>query len=122
MVIGCRAGGGYGYGSGSGMSSRKSSSSSSSYGGSSSPSYTKSSGGPIVVSVQSKHNVQYYDVPSTGNYAAPTDIEVSASAAPINLLFRSASSYINVKQLHQGAEGSNQESESEDEAHYLRHT
>lgn len=74
------------------------------------------------MSVKSKHNVQYYDVPSTNNYEAPTDIEVSASAAPINLLFRSVSSYINVKQLHQGAEGSNQETESEDQAHYLKHT
>ena len=76
---------------------------------------------PVPASIQSYHRVQYYEVPSTG-YPRPTSIEVGANIIPLNLLFRSASSYLNVQQQHIGAPGSNQESSSEDEAHILRHT
>ena len=38
------------------------------------------------------------------------------------MLFRSASSQLNVQQAHQGAAGSVQESASEDETHILRHS
>ena len=92
--------------------------------GSSSGGYGKSNygnSGPISASIRSRHNVQYYDVPSSG-YAKPTSIEVKANAAPLNILFRSASSYLNVEQRHEGAPGSNQESDSEDEPHILKHT
>lgn len=43
-------------------------------------------------------------------------------AIPINMIFRSQSSALNVKQEHQSAAGSNQESQSEDEPHILKHT
>jgi len=52
----------------------------------------------------------------------PTSIEVGANAIPIDFLFRSASSQLNVQQMHTGAMGSNQETASEDEAHMLKHT
>lgn len=94
--------GGYGGGMGGGMGGG--------YGG----------GMPIPASVQSRHNVQYMDVPSTG-MVKPTSIEIGASHVPINFLFRSASSHLNVQQKHQGAPGSSQESASEDEPHLLSH-
>lgn len=75
----------------------------------------------MPLSIQSYHNVKYYSVPSSG-YAKPVSIEIGASHIPVNFLFRSASSNLNVQQYHQGAKGSNQESQSEDEAHYLKHT
>ncbi len=65
--------------------------------------------------------MEYKEYPSTG-YINPTSIEVGASHIPLNILFRSASSNLNVKQYHEGAQGSNQESQSEDEPHYLRHS
>ena len=116
MIIVCKAsgfggggGGGGGYGSGSG--------------GGSSGRYGSMGGGggmPIPAAIQSRHNVQYYDVPSTG-MVKPTSIEIGASHIPINFLFRSASSQLNVQQKHQSAQGSNQESSSEDEPHVLSH-
>ena len=45
-----------------------------------------------------------------------------ANAVPVNLLFRSASSNLNIQQAHDGAGGSVQESQSEDEPHILRHS
>ena len=48
--------------------------------------------------------------------------QVGAQAIPINMIFRSQSSALNVKQQHQSAAGSQQESKSEDEPHILRHT
>lgn len=99
---------------------------------------------PIVIpaAIQSHHSVQYYDVPSTG-YIQPTTIEVGANSVPLNILFRSASSHLNVQQYHEGARGDSQvchfiviyhknksktnvsflqETYSQDEPHYLKHT
>lgn len=78
-------------------------------------------GGVIPAAILSRHNVQYYDVPSTG-YIQPTTIEVGANHIPLNLLFRSASSNLNVQQVHMGAKGSYQQSQSEDEPHILKHS
>lgn len=50
------------------------------------------------------------------------DDSVGAQAIPVNMIFRSASSNLNVQQMHEGAAGSQQESQSEDEPHYLKHT
>jgi len=52
----------------------------------------------------------------------PTTIEVGANSVPLNILFRSASSNLNVQQYHEGAKGGYQESQSEDEPHILKHT
>ena len=86
--------------------------------------YGSSSGGyisgPIPAAIQSRHNIEYYDVPNSG-YIKPTSIEVGANPIPLNLLFRSASSALNVQQYHEGAKGSYQQSQSEDEAHVLKH-
>ncbi|UXI16327.1 major abundant protein BTP1 [Sarcoptes scabiei] len=78
-------------------------------------------GGVIPAAIQTRQSVQFVDVPSTG-FVQPTTIEVGANAVPVNMIFRSASSNLNVQQVHQGAQGSSQESSSQDEAHYLRHT
>lgn len=43
-------------------------------------------------------------------------------SVPVNLLFKSASSSLNIQQAHEGAGGSVQESQSEDEPHILKHS
>lgn len=78
-------------------------------------------GGIIPAAIQSRQSVQFIDVPSSG-FIQPTTIEVGANSIPVNMIFRSASSALNVQQLHQGAQGSSQESQSQDEPHYLKHT
>ncbi|KAH9388827.1 hypothetical protein TYRP_008174 [Tyrophagus putrescentiae] len=77
-------------------------------------------GQTIQAAVKTVHNVQYYDVPSSGSLN-PTTIEVGASVPTITILFRSASSNLNIKQIHDGAQGSTQETSSEDEPHVLKH-
>jgi hypothetical protein len=73
------------------------------------------------LAVQTSHQVQYADVPSGGSIS-PISVDVDANPIPINMVFRSASSLLNVEQAHQGTAGSVQESASEDEAHVLRHS
>lgn len=72
------------------------------------------SGRVIPAAIQSRHNVQFFDVPSTGS-VNPTTIEVGANSVPLQILFRSASSNLNIQQAHDGAQGSVQESQSEGE-------
>jgi ribosomal protein S25 len=83
--------------------------------------YTLGSAAVAPLAVQTSHQVQYADVPS-GGQINPISVEIDANPIPINMLFRSASSQLNVQQAHQGAAGSAQESSSEDEAHILRHS
>ncbi|KAJ6218967.1 hypothetical protein RDWZM_004779 [Blomia tropicalis] len=81
-----------------------------------------STGGQVVqAAIQTKHQIEFRDVPSSG-FVEPTTIEVGASSIPLNILFRSASSNLNIQQQHDGAGGSTQESESEDEPHVLKHS
>lgn len=99
-IVGCQAAS---YASSSSYSS--SGYGSSNYGTKSAPKYMRSeygsrnnnyeNKGNIAASIQSRHSVQYYDVPSTGQ-AKPTSIEVGANAIPLNILFRSASSSLKV--------------------------
>ncbi|KAF7489881.1 hypothetical protein SSS_09112 [Sarcoptes scabiei] len=76
---------------------------------------------PIPASIQSKHHIEYIDVPSSGEIK-PTTIEVGANSIPLKIIFRSASSLLNIQQAHAGSEGSVQESKSEDEPHRLVHS
>lgn len=112
VVLGQAYGGGYGGGFGGGLG-----------GGFGGGGYGGGGygGGVIPAAIQSRHNVQYYDVPSSG-YAKPVTVEVGANSVPLNVLFRSASSALNVQQYHQGAKGGYQETQSQDEAHVLKHT
>lgn len=103
--------GGGGYSSGGGYGS----------GGGGGGSYGGYSGGAIPAAIQTRHNIEYKEVPNTGSIQ-PATIEVGANAIPLNILFRSASSLLNVLQQHQGASGDTQESSSEDEPHRLMHT
>lgn len=70
------------------------------------------SGGAIPAAIQTRHNIEFREIPSTGSIQ-PATIEVGASSIPLNILFRSASSSLNVLQHHQGAAGDTQESQSE---------
>lgn len=75
----------------------------------------------IPIAIQTRHNIEYRKVPSTGSIQTAT-VEVGANSIPINVIFRSASSLLNVLQQHQGALGDVQESSSQDEPHRLVHT
>ncbi|OTF73050.1 hypothetical protein BLA29_008884, partial [Euroglyphus maynei] len=75
----------------------------------------------VAAAVQSRHHVQYYDVPTTG-HVQPITIDVGANVVPVNMIFRSASSHLNVEQSHLNQGGSVQETASQDEPHLLRHT
>ena len=79
-------------------------------------------GGQVIpAAIQTHHQIEFRDVPSTG-MVNPTTIEVGANSVPLNILFRSASSNLNIQQAHDGAQGSVQESQSEDEPHRLVHS
>ena len=77
-------------------------------------------GGIVPAAIISRHRIDYRDVPSQGS-VAPTTIEVGSSSVPLNILFRSSSSNINVQQAHEGAGGTSQQSSSVDEPHHLFH-
>lgn len=78
------------------------------------------SASPIAAAVQSRHQVAFVNVPVVGDIK-PTLIEVGANVLPVQILFRSASSLLNVLQHHQGATGEVKETASEDEPHRLIH-
>ena len=67
--------------------------------------YGSYGGHAVNLAVKSHHNVQYYDVPSHG-YVHPVNIEVGAQAIPVNMIFHSQSSHLNVKQHHENQGGS----------------
>ncbi|KAH7644390.1 hypothetical protein HUG17_6752 [Dermatophagoides farinae] len=75
----------------------------------------------VTAAVQSRHHVQYYDVPTT-RQITPITIDVGANVIPVNMIFRSASSQLNVEQNHLNQGGSVQETASQDEPHILRHS
>ena len=81
---------------------------------------TSSESNVIQAAVQSKHEIQFRDYPTTGNIV-PTIVEVGAISVPLHILFKSASSSLKIHQAHEGSEGSIQETESEDEPHRLVH-
>lgn len=72
----------------------------------------ESGGNTIQAAVQSKHEIQFRDYPTTGN-VVPTTVEVGAVSIPLNILFKSASSSLRIQQAHEGSEGSVQETASE---------
>ena len=78
-------------------------------------------GQAIPVAIQTRHQVEFRNVPSYGS-VSPTTVEVGASPIPLQILFRSSSSSLNVQQSHDGASGSTQESSSQDEPHRLVHS
>jgi len=134
----CNAGGG-GYGGtkgGSGSSGSKVSilsqgSGSASYGGGSSYSGGLSSvsgssggfaGGIIPAAVQTRYSVDVRHVATQSEPIQPQTVLVDAGILPLTILFRSASSNINVLQQHVGSEaGEVQQTSSEDEPHRLVH-
>ncbi|KAH9494323.1 hypothetical protein DERF_015016 [Dermatophagoides farinae] len=77
--------------------------------------------GPVSAAIQSKHSVQYIDVPYESTPIAPQTILVEANRIPLNIFFQSRSSNLNVETEHTPSPGSTQETSSEDEPHYLIH-
>lgn len=80
-------------------------------------------GGLIPAAIQSRRQIQFYDVPSNREDAEAITVEVGTSpAALLNIKFRSSSSPIAVDQDHESTPGSVRETSSEDEPHRLIHT
>lgn len=79
---------------------------------------------PVSVSaaVQTRHQVMEYDVPASTNNVEPTTLEITSNPTPLNLVFKSFSTPINIQQVHQSSEAIAQESSSEDEPHRLLHS
>nr|XP_027204159.1 GATA zinc finger domain-containing protein 14-like [Dermatophagoides pteronyssinus] len=77
--------------------------------------------GPITAAVQTKHSVQYIDVPNNSPPIMPQTILVEANRIPLNIFFQSRSSNLNVETEHTPSPGSTQETSSEDEPHHLIH-
>ncbi|KAH9393290.1 hypothetical protein TYRP_021980 [Tyrophagus putrescentiae] len=125
IAVAAAYGGGGGRSSGGGYGGGMSRSSGGGYGGGSGRGGSGGRGGGegqvIPAAIQSRHQIEFRDVPSTGE-VSPTTIEVGAGQIPLNILFRSASSNLNIQQSHEGAGGSNQETSSEDEPHVLKHS
>lgn len=80
-------------------------------------------GGVIQAAIQSRRNVQFYDVPSARDAGEPLTIEVGSSpVSQLKLRFKSASSPLAVEQDHESLPGSVRETSSEEEPHRLIHT
>ena len=79
------------------------------------------SGEIIPAAIQTIHNIEFRDVPVTRDIKTTT-IEVAPTLIPLNIIFKSSSSTLNVLQEHEGGRGGTQESSSEDEVHRLVHT
>src|SRR6218665_2775894 len=78
-------------------------------------------GAVVPAAVISHHNIKHYDVPSSG-HIYPTTVDVPANILPVNFVFRSASSLVNVQHKHECASGSFKQTHSQDEPHVLKHT
>jgi hypothetical protein len=96
------------------------------YSMSSSGGYGGSSGsygsGPNVIqaAVISKQTIDYRDV-DVRRQITPQIIEVNAGVLPLTILFKSASSRLNVMQSHEGSQGGEESTSSEDEPYRLIH-
>ena len=77
---------------------------------------------PVQAAVKSTHTVEYRDVPTEPLNIEPQTILVEAMNIPLNILFQSKSSQLNLKSEHTPSKGSTQETQSEDEPHVLKHT
>ena len=67
----------------------------------------------LYLAIHSKHLVEYRDTPSSG-MAIPTTIDVPFNTVPMNIIFRSASTKLNIAQQHQGTNGQTQMTHSDD--------
>ena len=119
-LISCgNAGGGGGYGGSSGGGSYGGSSGGSygggagGYGGGSSGGGGGFAGGIIPAAIQTRHTVDVRQVDLPQEPIQPQTVLVDAGVIPLTILFRSASSSLNVLQQHIGGQGDTQESQSE---------
>ena len=78
--------------------------------------------GPISAAIRTSHHMDFIDMPNMEDNVKSSTIEVAAKPLPLNILFRSASSTLNLMHQHDPAMGEVQESSSEDEPHRLYHT
>lgn len=76
---------------------------------------------PIRAAVMSTHSVEHRDVPIEPSNIQPQTILVEAMNLPLNILFQSKSSALNLQTEHVPSQGSTQETSSEDEPQILIH-
>lgn len=75
----------------------------------------------IRAAVKTHHTIDYIDVPIEPLDIKPQTILVEANNIPLNILFQSRSSELNLQNEHMPSKGSVQETSSEDEPHRLIH-
>ena len=73
--------------------------------------------GNSLAVMSSQLPVKYRDVPIQRSYAKPNSVYVDSQASPLNLVFRSTSSPVNIDSQHSGERGSFQSSQATDEPH-----
>lgn len=78
------------------------------------------SSGPINAAIQSTHQLQFHDVPSSSSPAEPVTIEVAPNQNEIQFRFKSASSKLNIESEHEPSPGSYSETSSVDEPHVIK--
>ncbi|KAJ6220855.1 hypothetical protein RDWZM_006667 [Blomia tropicalis] len=96
------------------------------YNGKSSKSFNQSptygSAGPLNAAIQSVRSVEVKNVQDSYDHQEPQVIDISPSALPIVINFRTSSSLIQVHQTHEPSEpGEVQQTQSEDQPQYLKH-
>lgn len=73
------------------------------------------------LATHTNQHVNYVDTPNQG-YVYPTSVNVDSQPAPINLMYRTISSPVNIRHHHSSAAGSFRQTESVDEPHRHLHT
>lgn len=67
---------------------------------------------PIKLPIFRRHFVQFNTIPAPMSNVPATTVEIGSSPTPLNILFRSSSTPLNIQQLHEGALGSFKKTES----------
>ncbi|KPM04088.1 DFP2-like protein 11 [Sarcoptes scabiei] len=75
----------------------------------------------IRAAVQTRHSIEFRDVPAQQTIHEIPIIMVGARSVPLNILFQSRSSQLHIQNEHEPAQGSVQETSSEDQPHHLIH-
>ncbi|OTF79820.1 DFP2-like protein, partial [Euroglyphus maynei] len=79
--------------------------------------------GPLTAAIQSIRSVEVNEVQDSYENGEPQVIDIPPSAMPIVINFRTSASQIQIHQSHEPGEPREvQETQSEDEPHFLRHS
>ena len=83
--------------------------------------YARQAIGPVTAAVHSTRSYEVVPVPVSYEAAIPQTIDIPLNVQPINMIFRTQSSPLNVQQIHTPAAPTYQSSRSEDAPSVLTH-